>query len=101
MGTLKAAVAFHWDPGSGISGILSSTVEQVDHVQDTWISFLSFCRLAKLRGLYKGVVGAASAAGIIIGTYFAFYSTSKRLLRRHSNLNEGKTANPSTPRLAQ
>ena len=92
MGSCKAAAAFHWDPGSGISGILSSTVEHVDHVQD--ISFLSFCRLAKLRGLYKGVVGAASAAGIIIGTYFAFYSTSKRLLRRHSNLNEGKTANP-------
>ena len=47
-------------------------------------------RLAELRGLYRGVVGAASGAGIIIGTYFAFYSTTKRFLRRHSNLNEGK-----------
>lgn len=46
-------------------------------------------RLAELRGLYRGVVGAASGAGIIIGTYFAFYSTTKRALRRHSNLNEG------------
>ena len=46
-------------------------------------------RLAELRGLYRGVVGAASGAGIIIGTYFAFYSTTKRFLRRHSNLNEG------------
>ena len=46
-------------------------------------------KLAELRGLYRGVVGAASGAGIIIGTYFAFYSTTKRALRRHSNLNEG------------
>lgn len=45
--------------------------------------------LAELGGLYRGVVGAASGAGIIIGTYFAFYSTTKRFLRRHSNLNEG------------
>ena len=52
--------------------------------------------LAELRGLYRGVVGAASGAGIIIGTYFAFYSTTKRFLRRHSNLNEGMPT-PITP----
>ena len=44
--------------------------------------------LAEIRGLYRGVVGAASAAGIIIGTYFAFYSTTKNLLRRRTTLNE-------------
>ena len=49
-------------------------------------------RLAELKGLYRGVVGAASGAGIIIGTYFAFYSTTKRFLRSHSNLNEGTTS---------
>jgi len=48
--------------------------------------------LSEVKGLYKGVVGAATGAGIIIGTYFAFYSTSKRFLREHSNLNEGSTA---------
>ena len=47
-------------------------------------------RLAELRGLYRGVVGAASGAGIIIGTYFAFYSTTKNFLRRHSDLSEGR-----------
>ena len=49
-------------------------------------------RLAELRGLYRGVVGAACGAGIIIGTYFAFYSTTKSFLRRHSDLNEGEIA---------
>ena len=46
-------------------------------------------RLADLRGLYKGVFGAATGAGIIIGTYFAFYSTTKNALRRHTDLQEG------------
>lgn len=46
-------------------------------------------RLADLRALYKGVFGAATGAGIIIGTYFAFYSTTKNALRRHTDLHEG------------
>lgn len=49
-------------------------------------------RLADFRGLYKGVVGAATGAGIIIGTYFAFYSTTKRYLREHTDMTEGATA---------
>lgn len=48
--------------------------------------------LNEFKGLYKGVVGAASGAGIIIGTYFAFYSTTKNLLKEHQSLNEGTTA---------
>ncbi|EIE26628.1 mitochondrial carrier [Coccomyxa subellipsoidea C-169] len=47
---------------------------------------------ADLRGLYKGVFGAATGAGIIIGTYFAFYSTTKNALRRHTDLQEGGLA---------
>jgi len=47
----------------------------------------------ELAGLYKGVVGAATGAGIIIGTYFAFYSTTKRFLKEHSpTMGEGSTA---------
>ena len=53
-------------------------------------------RLAELRGLYRGVVGAACGAGIIIGTYFAFYSTSKNFLRRHSDLSESETPQQPT-----
>ncbi len=37
----------------------------------------------------QGVVGAATGAGVIIGTYFAFYSTTKRFLRSNTQLNEG------------
>eukprot|EP00889_Picochlorum_renovo_P005134 jgi/Picre1/32164/NNA_007510.t1 len=43
-------------------------------------------------GLYKGVIGAASGAGIIIGTYFAFYSTTKNVLKSKTKLNDGSTA---------
>jgi solute carrier family 25 (mitochondrial S-adenosylmethionine transporter), member 26 len=44
---------------------------------------LSLSRAAgELGSLYQGVFGAASGAGIIIGTYFAFYSTAKKALAR-------------------
>lgn len=46
----------------------------------------------EVRGLYKGVVGAATGAGVIIGTYFAFYSTTKRFLREQTNINDGAAA---------
>uniref|UniRef100_A0A7S3R8Y8 Mitochondrial carrier protein n=2 Tax=Dunaliella tertiolecta TaxID=3047 RepID=A0A7S3R8Y8_DUNTE len=42
--------------------------------------------------LYKGVVGAATGAGIIIGAYFAFYSTAKQCLRKTTALSEGSIA---------
>lgn len=38
------------------------------------------------------MVGAAAGAGIIIGTYFAFYSTTKRFLREKTDLSDGATA---------
>lgn len=46
----------------------------------------------EFRGLYKGVVGAASGAGIIIGTYFAFYSSTKRVLKEKTTMNDGSLA---------
>ncbi|MEW5307696.1 MAG: hypothetical protein WDW36_010074 [Sanguina aurantia] len=48
--------------------------------------------LSELGSLYKGVVGAATGAGIIIGTYFAFYSTTKRFLRERTDMSEGSLA---------
>ena len=48
--------------------------------------------LAEVRGLYRGVGGAAAAAGIIIGTYFAFYSSAKNFLRRRGGMHEGAPA---------
>lgn len=46
--------------------------------------------LVEFRGLYTGVCGAASGAGIIIGTYFAFYSTAKQALRQHTDMSTGQ-----------
>lgn len=45
--------------------------------------------LAEVASLYKGVVSAATGAGIIIGAYFAFYSTSKRFLKEKTEWKEG------------
>lgn len=42
--------------------------------------------LPRVARLYKGVVGAASGAGIYIGTYFAFYGAACNLLSRHTDL---------------
>ena len=40
----------------------------------------------------QGVLGAGTGAGIIIGSYFAFYSTTKKYLREHTTLKEGSVA---------
>lgn len=51
--------------------------------------------LAEVGSLYKGVVSAATGAGVIIGAYFAFYSTTKRFLREQTKWKEGRClANP-------
>ena len=42
--------------------------------------------------LYKGVFGAASGAGLAIGTYFAFYGAAKKLLERYSDYSVSRTA---------
>lgn len=46
--------------------------------------------LTEVASLYKGVVSAATGAGIIIGAYFAFYSTSKRFLRQNTEWKDGE-----------
>ncbi|BDA40753.1 S-adenosylmethionine carrier 1, chloroplastic/mitochondrial [Coccomyxa sp. Obi] len=71
--------ALHFADGQGGRGAATLTAGMQHH-------------LAELRNLYKGVFGAATGAGIIIGTYFAFYSTTKNALRRHTSLHEGAVA---------
>lgn len=46
----------------------------------------------QVASLYKGVLGAASGAGIAIGAYFAFYSTAHNLLVKHTNLTGSSAA---------
>jgi solute carrier family 25 S-adenosylmethionine transporter 26 len=46
--------------------------------------------LQELGSLYKGVVGAATGAGIILAAYFSFYSTAKQFLRRNTDLSDGR-----------
>lgn len=48
--------------------------------------------LLELASLYKGVLSAATGAGIIIGAYFAFYSTSKKVLKERTELSDGSVA---------
>lgn len=47
---------------------------------------------AGLASLYKGVVGAASGAGIAIGAYFAFYSAACNIMSAHTTLAPGAVA---------
>ena len=46
----------------------------------------------KVASLYKGVLGAASGAGIYIGTYFAVYGAASNLLSQHSQMQAGTRA---------
>lgn len=47
---------------------------------------------ASVASLYRGVVGAASGAGIAIGAYFAFYSTASNVISSHTDLAPGSVA---------
>lgn len=44
--------------------------------------------------LLQGVAGAATGAGIIIGTYFCFYSSAKRFLKQSTELHDGTSDCP-------
>jgi hypothetical protein len=46
----------------------------------------------KVASLYKGVVGAASGAGIAIGTYFAFYGAASNMLARTTDMAPSQIA---------
>ena len=48
--------------------------------------------LKNAQSLYRGVGGAATGAGIAIGTYYAFYGSTLRLLRDHVGLPIGSAA---------
>lgn len=45
-----------------------------------------------IAGLYRGVLGAASGAGIAIGAYFAFYTAATNLIARSGKLPPGGVA---------
>lgn len=48
--------------------------------------------LPGIASLYRGVGGAASGAGIYIGTYFAFYGAACNVLARQTDLAPGSVA---------
>ncbi|KAL3134058.1 hypothetical protein ABBQ32_008487 [Trebouxia sp. C0010 RCD-2024] len=48
--------------------------------------------IPKVASLYKGVIGAASGAGIAIGTYFAFYGAASNMLSTSTTLAPGQIA---------
>lgn len=48
--------------------------------------------LQSVKSLYKGVLSAASGAGIAIGAYFAFYTVTKNVLSRRTKLSAGPVA---------
>uniref|UniRef100_A0A7S0UU78 Mitochondrial carrier protein n=1 Tax=Polytomella parva TaxID=51329 RepID=A0A7S0UU78_9CHLO len=54
--------------------------------------FDGIAALQGLGSLYKGIVGAASGAGIAIGAYFAFYGFSCNALSRHTELQPTQIA---------
>ena len=40
----------------------------------------------------RGVIGAASGAGIAIGAYFAFYGAATNVLVKHTHMSTGEVA---------
>ena len=48
--------------------------------------------LPRIAGLYRGVFGAASGAGIAIGAYFAFYGAATNVLARKTDMEPAQIA---------
>jgi len=48
--------------------------------------------LPRIAGLYRGVFGAASGAGIAIGAYFAFYGAATNVLVRNTEMKPATIA---------
>ena len=48
--------------------------------------------LPRIAGLYRGVFGAASGAGIAIGAYFAFYGAATNVLVRNTQMKPATIA---------
>ena len=48
--------------------------------------------LPRIAGLYRGVFGAASGAGIAIGAYFAFYGAATNVLVRNTEMKPASIA---------
>lgn len=48
--------------------------------------------LPRIAGLYRGVFGAASGAGIAIGAYFAFYGAATNLLASNTQMKPASVA---------
>ena len=48
--------------------------------------------LPRIAGLYRGVFGAASGAGIAIGAYFAFYGAATNILVRNTQMKPATIA---------
>lgn len=48
--------------------------------------------LPRIAGLYRGVFGAASGAGIAIGAYFAFYGAATNLLVKNTEMKPSSIA---------
>ena len=48
--------------------------------------------LPRIAGLYRGVFGAASGAGIAIGAYFAFYGAATNVLVRNTEMQPASIA---------
>lgn len=48
--------------------------------------------LPQIASLYRGVIGAASGAGIAIGAYFAFYGVASNVLAKRTQLKTGQVA---------
>ena len=48
--------------------------------------------LPRIAGLYRGVFGAASGAGIAIGAYFAFYGAATNVLVRNTSMKPATIA---------
>ena len=74
----------------GASSVLHST-ERQPHAGANATKALQQA-VPKVMSLYKGVLGAASGAGIYIGTYFAVYGAATNMLSQHSAMKPGARA---------
>lgn len=91
--TARAASQATIHPLDTLKVRMQTTMKNGKQVKGIGKNLPSISRCARgVSTLYKGVLSAATGAGIAIGAYFAFYSVAKNVMTRRTQLNPGAVA---------
>ena len=91
--TARAASQATIHPLDTLKVRMQTAAKNAKHVKGIGKNLPPLSRMAgSVSTLYKGVISAATGAGLAIGAYFAFYTVAKNVMVRRTRLGKGTVA---------